>query len=265
MNTTVFGKISHHVSTLHSPNTSPPRIGRVALGAVPRVVVAVRDNADRGALETAMAAGASIVEARIDEFARHDKAYVQEQLERLRGLPLLATIRYKAEGGGWKGSEAERLALYEAVLPHCDAVDAEIYARDLFPALARMAREAHKTVIGSYHDFQGMPTARKLTATSTYGMARGAHIVKVAAMCRRKGDLEGLARFLLNRKPEHPTVLIGMGAVGAASRVFLPLLGSLLTYTFLGEATAPGQLTLDDTLKYLSTFCPGFPGPQEHV
>lgn len=234
------------------------RLGNVALGEVPRVVVAVRDNPSRAALDQAMAAGASIVEARIDEYASHDTAYVIDQLQQLAGLPVLATIRYRREGGRWDRPEAERLALYEAILPYCDAVDAEVYARDLFAPLAQRARAAGKLVIGSFHDFEGMPSPRKLSAIATYGKARGAHVVKVAAMCHRRSDLQDLARFTLHAKRDAPLVVVGMGEHGAASRIFLPILGSLLTYTFLGEATAPGQLTLDDTLKYLSTFCPAF-------
>lgn len=234
------------------------RLGPVSLGEVPRVAIAIRDNVDRGALDDAIAAGASIVEARIDEYASHDTDYVIEQVQRLAGLPVLATIRHRREGGRWERSEAERLALYQAVLPHCDAVDAEVYARDIFAPLAQHARAAGKLVIGSFHDFDGMPSSRKLTAISTYGKARGAHIVKVAAMCRRRSDLQDLARFTLSGRSDIPAIVVGMGEHGAASRIFMPMLGSLLTYTFLGQASAPGQLTLDDTLQYLSLFCPAF-------
>lgn len=236
------------------------RLGSLTLGDVPRVAIAVRDNVDRAALDAAMAAGATIVEARIDEYQRHDIAYVKEQLERLKGLHVLATIRHKREGGGWDKPEAERLALYREILPLCSAVDAEIYSRSMFPELAAMAKAAHKLVIGSYHDFQGLPSPRKMIAINAYGRRNGAQIVKIAAMCRRKGDLTFLTRYLVSAKPNDHLVIIGMGEHGASSRIFLPLMGSLITYTFLGEATAPGQLTLDETLKYLSAFCPGFAG-----
>lgn len=248
------------MSLAHSLTQTPPRVGPVTLGDLPRVVVAVRDNADRAALDAAMAAGASIVEVRIDEFARHDVAYVREQLQRLEGLPLLATIRHKREGGGWKRPEAERIALYEATLPLCDAIDCEIYARGVFPKVAEAAMAAGKAVIGSYHDFEGLPSFRRMSGIAAYGRSHGAQIIKIAAMCRRREDIDTLARFTIAQKALTPVVVIGMGESAAASRVFLPLLGSLLTYTFLGAATAPGQLTLGETLKYLSAFCPGFPG-----
>ena len=242
--------------------TVAPRLhlGPLSLGDVPRVAIAVRDNPDRAALDAAITAGASLVEARIDEYASHDPAYVKDQLEHLRGLPVLATIRHQREGGQWKRPEAERLALYAEILPLCDAVDCEVYSRAVFPSLSALARSAGKLVIGSYHDFESLPSPRKMIAIGAYGRRHGAHIIKIAAMCRRRGDLAYLTRHLVDSKRSEPLIIIGMGEHGAASRVFLPLLGSLITYTFLGQATAPGQLTLDDTLKYLSTFHPGFPG-----
>jgi len=246
------------MSFVEEKKTPSLRMGSVGLGEVPRVVIAVRDNPDRAALDDAMAAGASIVEARIDEYASHDTAYVVEQLQQLAGLPVLATIRHRREGGRWEHPEAERLALYETILPLCDAVDAEIYSRDTFAPLAKHARAAGKLVIGSYHDFQAMPSTRKMSAVVNYGKARGAQVIKIAAMCRRRSDLQDLARFTLATRGETPVVAVGMGEHGAASRIFMPMLGSLLTYTFIGEATAPGQLTLDDTLQYLSVFCPAF-------
>lgn len=241
---------------------APPklRIGTVTLGNSPCVAVAVRDNVPRADLDSAIAAGAGIVEARIDQFASHEPAYVLDQLARLQGLPVLATIRHRSEGGGWNGPETARIALYERVLPHCGAVDVEIYAREALMAVSAMARAARKTVIGSYHDFHGMPSPQKMAATAACARRGGAHITKIAAMCRRRGDLAQLTRFVANARPEEPVIVIGMGEHGAASRIFLPLLGSLITYTFLGEATAPGQLNLDATMQYLSAFCPGFPG-----
>jgi 3-dehydroquinate dehydratase-1 len=53
-------------------------------------------------------------------------------------------------------------------------------------------------------------------------------------------------------------ITIGMGAHGALSRVLFPALGSLMTYTFIGVPTAPGQLELEDTCRLLRTFYPNY-------
>ena len=73
--------------------------------------------------------------------------------------------------------------------------------------------------------------------------------------CHDTVALQNLAEFTLAHR-HRPLVTIGMGAAGAASRIFFPALGSLLTYTFLGAPTAPGQLTCEETLHYLTAFYP---------
>ena len=49
-----------------------------------------------------------------------------------------------------------------------------------------------------------------------------------------------------------------MGPHGVASRVFFPLFGSLLTYGFVGQAGAPGQLSLADLHAELCRYSPAF-------
>ena len=72
-------------------------------------------------------------------------------------------------------------------------------------------------------------------------------IIKIAAHCASRADLRLLAQVLLDH-PEKKMIVLGMGPVGAPSRFLFPALGSLLTYTFLGEPTAPGQFSLEQTL-----------------
>jgi 3-dehydroquinate dehydratase I len=80
-------------------------------------------------------------------------------------------------------------------------------------------------------------------------------IVKVAARCNVPEDLQRLAAFTLAHR-EEGIIVVGMGPYGLSSRVFFPALGSLITYTFHGVPTAPGQLNCHDTLTYLNDFYP---------
>ncbi|HEY5595278.1 MAG TPA: type I 3-dehydroquinate dehydratase, partial [Nitrospiria bacterium] len=53
-------------------------------------------------------------------------------------------------------------------------------------------------------------------------------------------------------------IVIAMGVEGALSRVFFPALGSLLTYAYLGQPTAPGQLGYKELFELLKKFYPKF-------
>ena len=157
-----------------------------------------------------------------------------------KGKPVLLTIRDESEGGAWKGREAERLALYLTGLHSVSVVDLEIGAR----ALELLAQTAHRhgvKVVGSYHDFSGTPDAARLATVETRGRRLGVDVVKIATLVKTPRDLAQL--LALPAAAKGPFCALGMGELGAVSRVILPCAGSCLVYGSLGVATAPGQLT----------------------
>jgi 3-dehydroquinate dehydratase-1 len=231
-------------------------IGTVPLDETPRVVLALRDGVPRDAIEAALAQGVDLVELRIDEFQDTRPQAVEAECERLRGIPLLATIRSAVEGGAWKQNDHVRLDLFRAVLPMVDAIDIELSSRSMRELLIADAKEAGKTVLGSFHDFEDTPQDALLNRLADDARRVGVDLLKVAAHCNDVLSLRRLARFTLDHA-QRGCVVIAMGPIGASSRIFFPALGSRLTYTFLGEPTAPGQLNCDDTLAYLNAFYPG--------
>ena len=238
-----------------------PRLGKVILGEQPGLAIAIQDAVDPK--EIAGACPSAIVELRLDALpATTPDGYVAFA-KRYSTMPTLATIRHAEEGGGWKGTESDRLAVFQAVLPVVDAVDVEIATGTISEDVVAAARPLNKLVIGSYHDFSATPDRDRLEWVHELGRNAGVDIVKVAARCESAEDARRLAAFTLAHREEQ-VIVVGMGPFGLASRIFFPALGSLLTYTFLGRPTAPGQLNCEDTLKYLSFFYPqGVASPSE--
>lgn len=229
------------------------QIGPITLGERPRAAIAIQDAVDPALIRAA--GDGVVVELRLDALPEQSPEAFREFTRRYAGLPLLATIRRREEGGGWQGTEPERLACYEAVLPEVHAIDVEIGADAISAAVVHAARAQGRLTIGSFHDFSATPEDSRLEAVHAQGRALGVDIVKVAARCNRRDDVQRLAAFTLTHRDEN-VVTIGMGPHGLVSRIFFPALGSLLTYTFLGEPAAPGQLNCKDTLKYLDDFYP---------
>ena len=166
-----------------------------------------------------------------------------------QGLPVLLTIRDEREGGEWRGREAERLALYLAGLKSVSAVDMEIGAH----ALEILAHTAHRygvKVVGSFHDFAGTPDAAYLQMVETRGRRIGVDVVKIATTVKNPADLARL--YAIPVQAKGPVCVLGMGRLGAVSRVALPCAGSCLAYGSLGRATAPGQLTCRQMAKELA-------------
>lgn len=229
------------------------KIGPISLGEGPRTAIAIQGDVDPALIRSV--GGEVVVELRLDALADQHPDALLEFTRRYAEFPLLATIRRREEGGAWKGTEAERLACYEAVLPEVHAVDVEIGAGEIAPQVVSAARALGKLTIGSFHDFKATPAMEVLETVHARGRTLGADTVKVAARCNSREDLQRLAAFTLDHRDDQ-IITIGMGGHGLVSRVFFPALGSLLTYTFLGEPTAPGQLNCTDTLKYLGVFYP---------
>ena len=221
---------------------------------VPLVAVSFRDrDLPHQALDAA-GAGLDVAELRIDLFDRQEPEHVAEQAGLLSALPTIATVRVRSDGGAWTAGDAERRTLFEAVLPHVDALDLEL-SSPLLADLAPVARAAGKLVIASAHDFDGTPPAAALDGLARDARDAGADLVKIATAVTSAGDLRRLARFTLDHA-EQGVIVIGMGARGMCSRVFFPALGSRITYTFVGEPFAPGQLNLEATCRELRLFYP---------
>ncbi len=235
----------------------PTRIGAVTLGTLPRVAVTLIAEAHGRRARTAWRAGADLLEVRVDGFRRLEPAWVCRHLKAMRraGLPLIATIRLRAEGGLRAVSEPARLALFKAVLPLVDAVDIES-AAPIYREVARAAARAGKTLIASYHNLRVTPQDAVLDRVIRRAGRNGpAKIVKIATVVHGPADVARLSRLLLR----HPRlIVIGLGGAGAVTRVVFPLLGSLLTYGHAGVAAAPGQLPFMDVIAALRRYDPGY-------
>ncbi|GAA3299641.1 type I 3-dehydroquinate dehydratase [Dactylosporangium vinaceum] len=231
-------------------------------GGAPLVAVSFGDEDPAGHAARARALGVDLAELRIDWHRSAEPADVLAAIAPFRaaGLPTLATIRSKAEGGYWSGDDAARLRLFAAVLPAVDAVDVELSSDQVLPGVVAAARAADRPVIVSYHDFDRTPGAAELRAKVEAARAAGADAVKISTMAQGSEDLRVLAGLLVEYDR---MIVIGMGAEGAGSRVFFPLLGSRITYSAIGGRPAPGQLPFEETKRLLTTFSPEYAASAE--
>ncbi|MDG6104640.1 type I 3-dehydroquinate dehydratase [Dactylosporangium aurantiacum] len=198
-----------------------------------------------------------VAELRVDWYASTQPEHALEQVRPFAGVPTLATIRSKDEGGYWAGDEPARLRLYEAVMPEVDAVDVELASAEIRPGVVAAARAHGTLVVLSHHDFAATPSAAALDSLVEEGFAAGADLVKISTMAHGPDDVRTLTELTL-RHQHRGVIVIGMGAEGAASRVMLPVLGSRITYSAMGGRPAPGQLPFEETVRLLELFSPRF-------
>lgn len=232
-------------------------LGSLTLNGTPRVAVGFNDKIQSIAIKKGLSKGIDIAEIRIDQFSSYKHEYVLEELKQYKGIPTIATIRLKSEGGGWCLSEEERLSLFKVVIPHVDAVDIELQATAILHEVIGAAQEADKLAVVSYHNFEETPPVSELTALIDEAKSIGADIVKIAAQVQGKQDVQDLARVTLENAAKN-IIIIGMGSEGLVTRFFFPALGSLITFAYVGRPTAPGQLHFDDAFDLLRTLYPSF-------
>ena len=156
------------------------------------------------------------------------------------GVPLLLTVRSKAEGGLQLMEDTARRSLIRSLLPVATLLDMEIASLDSMQDVCAEARERGVLLVASAHDFSGTPPLEIMQEKISRARTAGANIVKFAVTLRSASDLHSLTTLL--ETPGHgPLSLMGMGRLGPVSRLLCAQLGSVLNYGYLDRATVPGQ------------------------
>jgi 3-dehydroquinate dehydratase-1 len=131
-------------------------------------------------------------------------------------------------------------------LSHADYVDVELRSARTLRALLAIAKAKNVRRIISFHDFKSTPTARILTAKARDARSHGADIFKVATRTDTPLELGRLVEFMTSSRLDLAVAVMGIGKLGAISRVLLARAGSVLIYASLGPATdVEGQLSLE--------------------
>jgi 3-dehydroquinate dehydratase-1 len=176
---------------------------------------------------------------------------VVDQLERKMSTlsakaPLIITARDPREGGMGSLSFEKRRDLLARFLPHAKYVDVELRSARAFKSLLERARKQKVRVILSFHDFRSTPSSRSLRAMAAKAKAHGANIFKAATRTDKPSDLARLVNFITRKRIDLPISAMGIGKLGALSRLLLARCGSVLNYAHLAHAQVPGQPSLSE-------------------
>jgi 3-dehydroquinate dehydratase / shikimate dehydrogenase len=184
----------------------------------------------------------SSVELRLDWL--HNDAERQTFLawlgkQTFRGATFIATCR-RVEGGGRLAGDISRelFWLIAARTAGCAWCDVEIETLRELPDQSVREYAVPQRVLLSVHDFARTPALPKTLNARVHGEADA---VKIAAQARTLRD--GL-RLLALAKKSRNFVAVPMGEVGLPLRILALREGSALAYASVGEATAPGQVSL---------------------
>lgn len=209
----------------------------------PRIIGVIASHAD---LERAlrMRRPPDLFELRLDCLASAAD-HLQNTLPKLR-TPLIITARHPHEGGARKLSLRQRRDLLTRFLSHADYLDVELRSASALRRLLAIAETKNVRRIISFHNLKSTPSARVLAAKARAARAHRADVFKVATRTDTSIELGRLLDFMTNSRMDIPIAAMGIGKLGAISRILLARAGSALIYASLGPATnIEGQLSLE--------------------
>ena len=179
-----------------------------------------------------------LAEVRLDLMRSFDVA----RLVASSPVPLILTCRPERERGGFKGPEAERMAILRSAHDHgCAYIDVEADRLDL---VAGWGGGSPTQVIASQHWFDAMPPG----LLGTYRDLRDrCAVVKLVGTAQSAADVLPVLELL--RGASTPVIGMAMGGPGTCTRILAPAFPqTVLTYgaATSAAATAPGQITIDE-------------------
>ncbi len=212
-------------------------------------ICAVVAAADAGAMRRQLRVASretGTVELRLDWLAGdREISRFLEGLKVPRKAMLIATCRRRSAGGKYVGTIAAQLAhLAEAIAAGCQWYDLEIETVRQCPPKLLNVLLADGRQLTSAHFFDRMPKNPGRVANE---LARGkSDAIKIAAHCDSLRDARKI--FALGHARRN-VVAVPMGDVAVPARLLAIREGSAFTYAPVENATAPGQVSLEEVKR----------------
>lgn len=173
----------------------------------------------------------------------------------LKDKSLLFTFRTKNEGGEKEISQKSYhdLNIAAAKSGMVDLLDVEIFS-SVAKKIIAVAHESNVIVVGSRHDFSRTPPKDELISWLKMAQEINADIPKIAVMPTNTNDVLTLLAAtseMYESYADRPIITMSMGHLGVISRISGEIFGSCMTFGTVGEASAPGQIPLEDLAKAL--------------
>ncbi|MDO5639688.1 MAG: type I 3-dehydroquinate dehydratase [Neisseria sp.] len=217
--------------------------------------------ANKAALEEQVAALAGLkfdlVEFRVDFLEEVENTdFVLDCCREVRRLlpdvPILFTFRTAVEGGVHEMPPERYFALLHAVIAAgaADLIDIELFAGDeeVKKVIAAAKAKGIATVLCN-HDFDKTPPKEEIIYRLRRMQDLGADICKIAVMPQSSADVLVLldaTETMRSRYARQPLVTMAMGQRGIVSRLCGEEFGSAMTFGAAKQASAPGQIAVND-------------------
>lgn len=226
------------------------------LKAEPPLLVASLDGDDLPyLLDQARNERADIAEIRLDLWGSFFRDDMHDKLARFKdkiGLPMLVSFRGGHPFPSWWQP------LHWRSLAHAALVDFEWNPRYPWRDIALQTHKLGVGLIISHHDYQATPNEAKLLQIARAAYAKKADLVKIATKILSEADSRALLSLNARFAGKKLMTVMGMGPMGALTRLAGPLFGACLEYGYIGTPTASGQLPFRELQERIRALYPRY-------
>jgi 3-dehydroquinate dehydratase-1 len=184
-----------------------------------------------------------LFELRLDCLARVIDS-LEHKISRL-SAPLIITARHPMEGGANRLSARQRYDLLARFLTRARYIDIELRSAHPFRSLLRLAGKQNVRRIISVHHLKSTPAPGRLRFKAHAAKRHDAEIFKLATRTDTPAQLARLIDFATAGDVGIAVSAMGIGKLGAVSRVLLACSGSALVYVSLCRSNIEGQLSVE--------------------
>lgn len=225
------------------------------LGRRPLIALAVKDENIESTLKNAKNYKVDLIELRVDQLTDTSIEHIKKISGMIKnmGFLLLFTVRSVEEGGVKFIDDKDRLNIFRELAYICDILDIEFTSTSIRDDVVKLAKDNGKLVLMSYHDFEKTPENDFIQSLIDRSKDLGADIVKYAFKINSNKDLADIL-CITHKNRDKNIVAIGMGENGKISRVAGFIFGSLITYTYIGQSFAPGQIEVGELIDQLKFY-----------
>lgn len=237
------------------------KVKNVILGnGIPKICVPIVAKTKKEIVEEALSFASihvDVAEWRVDWFEdfldiEKVKDVLNDLVPALNNIPLLFTFRTSKEGGE-KTISAEvyaELNKAAAATGLIDLIDVEAFTGDnIAKDIIESAHSYGVKVVASNHDFGKTPSKDDIIYRLRKMQDLGADILKIAVMPKSKLDVLELLEatvIMSERYADRPIITMSMSGTGVISRLTGEIFGSALTFGVWKNASAPGQIGVED-------------------
>lgn len=218
---------------------------KIVVPIIPRSIEEVE------AIDLERLAEADLIEWRADYLPKEEILKVAPAVfEKFLGWEVIFTLRTSREGGKIELTNEEYVGIIKEVAAHYqpDFIDFEYYSyQEVFEQMLDFPN-----LVLSYHNFEETPENYLEIMSELTSLSPA--VVKIAVMAETEQDVLDVMNYTRGFKTlnaEQAYATISMGDLGILSRIAGQVTGSCWTFASLDEASAPGQISLATTRKFL--------------